>query len=74
MEQAILVYVDLEGVPIHVGRLWGHFRNGRESMSFEYSHDWLSHPKRFSLDPEIKKTEIDRMASAFEHEDFCKIA
>lgn len=31
MELAILVYVDLEGVPVHVGRLWGHFRNGRES-------------------------------------------
>lgn len=54
MEQAILVYVDLDESPLKVGRLWGHFRNGRESMSFEYDHDWLSHPKRFSLDPALK--------------------
>ena len=54
MEQAILVYVDLMGIPIKVGQLWGRFRNGRESMSFEYDRDWLNHPKRFSLDPALK--------------------
>ena len=54
MEQAILVYVDLMGMPLKVGQLWGRFRNGRESMSFEYDRDWLSHPKRFSLDPALK--------------------
>lgn len=53
MEQAILVYVDLMGVPMKVGQLWGHYRHGRESMSFEYSREWLSHPKRFSLDPAL---------------------
>lgn len=46
---AILVYVDLMGVPIKVGRLWDHFRNGRESMSFEYDRDWLHHPKKLLL-------------------------
>ena len=44
MEQAILVYVDLEGIPMKAGQLWGRYRNGRESMSFEYDRDWLNHP------------------------------
>ncbi len=54
MEQTIFVYVDLEGIPIKVGQLWSHYRNGKESMSFEYDHEWLNHPKRFSLDPALK--------------------
>lgn len=54
MKQAILVYVDLMGTPQKVGLLWGHTRNGRESMSFEYDREWLNHPKRFSLDPALK--------------------
>jgi serine/threonine-protein kinase HipA len=54
MDQVILVYVDLEGIPIKVGQLWGHYRHGRESMSFEYDRNWLSHPKRFSLDPALQ--------------------
>lgn len=54
MEETILVYIDLEGTPIKAGQLWGRFRNGRESMSFEYDREWLNHPKRFSLDPALK--------------------
>jgi serine/threonine-protein kinase HipA len=54
MEKAILVYVDLMGILLKVGRLWGHFRSGRESMSFEYDREWLSHPKRFSFDPALQ--------------------
>lgn len=54
MEQAILVYLDLQGTLIHVGKLWGHYRSGRESVSFEYNREWLNHPKRFSLDPALK--------------------
>lgn len=53
MEQSFWVYVDLSSIPTKVGRLWYHYRNGRESMSFEYEKDWLSHPKRFSLDPAL---------------------
>ncbi|NGX61648.1 MAG: hypothetical protein K940chlam9_01137 [Chlamydiae bacterium] len=56
MEEAILVYIELEGVPIKVGRLWGRYRKGRESMSFEYDRDWLQHPQRFSLDPALELT------------------
>jgi serine/threonine-protein kinase HipA len=44
MDQTILVYIDLEGITIKVGQLWSHYRNGRESMSFEYDRDWLNHP------------------------------
>lgn len=54
MEQNILVYIDLEDVPIKVGELWARYRNGRESMSFEYNREWLNHPKKFSLDPALK--------------------
>src|SRR3989304_1251354 len=54
MEQAILIYLDLEGIPMKVGQLWAHYRNGRESLSFEYDRGWLNHPKRFSLDPALK--------------------
>ena len=42
MEQAILVYVDLDGMPVKVGQLWGHYRHGRESMSFEYDRHSFS--------------------------------
>lgn len=54
MEQAILVYIDLLGIPIKVGQLWTHFRQGKESMSFEYDRNWLEHPSRFSLDPALQ--------------------
>lgn len=54
MEQTILVYIDLEGVPIKVGKLWARCRSGRESMSFEYDRNWLNHRKRFSLDPALR--------------------
>ncbi|MBP9841036.1 MAG: type II toxin-antitoxin system HipA family toxin [Simkaniaceae bacterium] len=56
MDQSILTYIDLEGVSIKVGFLWAHYRNGRESVSFEYDRNWLNHPKRFSLDPALKLT------------------
>jgi serine/threonine-protein kinase HipA len=49
----ILVYVDLEGKPILVGRLWSRFRNERESATFEYDPAWLAHPNRFSLEPAL---------------------
>lgn len=54
MNQGILVYLDLLGAPIKVGKIWGRSRNGRENVSFEYDRDWLNHPKRFSVDPALK--------------------
>jgi len=57
MDQAILVYVDLQGNPLKVGQLWVRFRNGRESMSFEYNREWLNTSNRFSLDPALNLVE-----------------
>jgi serine/threonine-protein kinase HipA len=53
MEKEILVYVDLDGTPRLVGRLWTHIRRDRESASFEYDKSWLTHPERFSLEPAL---------------------
>lgn len=54
MEKEVFVYVDLQGPPQLVGRLWMRTRGGRESATFEYDKDWLTHPERFSLEPALK--------------------
>jgi hypothetical protein len=35
-DRRLLVYVDLDGVPDRVGRLWARSRKGKEGASFEY--------------------------------------
>ncbi len=54
MEKEVLVYVDLQGTPHLVGRLWMRDRRDRESATFEYDKSWLAHPNRFSLEPALK--------------------
>lgn len=54
MENEILAYVDLQGTPHLVGRLWMRTRKDRESATFEYDRNWLVHPNRFSLEPALK--------------------
>lgn len=54
MESEVLVYVDLQGTPHLVGRLWMRTRKDRESATFEYDRSWLAHPDRFSLEPALK--------------------
>ncbi len=54
MDQETLVYVDLNGKPHLVGRLWAHVRKGKESASFEYEKTWLENPLRFSLEPALQ--------------------
>jgi serine/threonine-protein kinase HipA len=54
MDRETLVYLDLDGVPNLVGRLWARLRKGRESATFEYDRAWLEHPMRFSLEPALK--------------------
>jgi hypothetical protein len=49
-----LVYVDLDGKPLLVGRLWGRLRKERESATFEYDPSWLENPARFSLEPALQ--------------------
>ena len=53
MDREALVYVDLEGTPHLVGRLWTRLRKDKESASFEYDAQWLRHPARFSLEPAL---------------------
>lgn len=53
MDREILVYIDLHGEPILVGRLWSRVRKGRESASFEYDPAWLAHQERFALEPAL---------------------
>ncbi len=54
MDTETLVYVDLQGRPHLVGRLWARLRKDRESATFEYDKGWLSHPECFSLEPALK--------------------
>ena len=54
MDQEAQVYVDLDGVPHLVGRLWARVRRNKESATFEYDRAWLEHPVRFSLEPALK--------------------
>ena len=54
MERQVFMYVDLDGVPHLVGRLWGRVRKNKEGATFEYSDAWLQHPNRFSLEPALK--------------------
>jgi serine/threonine-protein kinase HipA len=54
MDREVPVYVDLQGTPHLVGRLWMRTRRDRESATFEYDKGWLAHPERFSLEPALK--------------------
>src|SRR5213083_2472649 len=54
MDKEALVYVDLQGTPHLVGRLWARMRKDRESATFEYDTRWLGNPERFSLEPALK--------------------
>ena len=49
MEKDVLVYVDLDGVPLLAGRLWTRVRKNKEGATFEYGDSWLKYPHRFSL-------------------------
>jgi len=54
MDKEFLVYVDLQGTPHLVGRLWARMRKDRESATFEYDKNWLTYSERFSLEPALK--------------------
>ena len=54
MDRETLVYVDLDGVPHLMGRLWARVRNNKESATFEYHQAWIEHPARFSLEPALQ--------------------
>src|SRR5205807_6759489 len=54
MDREVLVYVDLDGTPHLVGRLWGRMRKDNESATFEYDEEWLKNPAKFSLEPALQ--------------------
>lgn len=54
MDREVLVYVDLDGAPHLVGRLWTRLRKNKETATFEYDASWLHHPARFSLEPALQ--------------------
>jgi serine/threonine-protein kinase HipA len=54
MDRETLVYVDLDGAPHLIGRLWARVRKNKESATFEYDPAWLQHPARFSLEPALQ--------------------
>ena len=53
MERELLVYVDLNGEPVHAGRLWVRSKQGKETATFQYTPGWLKHPARFELAPPL---------------------
>jgi serine/threonine-protein kinase HipA len=54
VDKEAVVYVDLQGTPCLVGRLWARLRKDRESATFEYDQSWLAHAERFSLEPALQ--------------------
>jgi serine/threonine-protein kinase HipA len=54
MDKETFVYVDLDGVPHLMGRLWAHVRKNKESATFEYDKAWQENPARFSLEPALQ--------------------
>jgi serine/threonine-protein kinase HipA len=53
MDKQVFVYVDLNGVPHSVGRLWARVHKERESATFEYDAAWLKNDHRFALEPAL---------------------
>jgi serine/threonine-protein kinase HipA len=53
MDREVFVYVDLDGAPHLMGRLWARVRKDKASATFEYAPGWLEHPARFSLEPAL---------------------
>jgi serine/threonine-protein kinase HipA len=53
MQRELLVYVDLAGAPVLVGKLWARERTGRESSSFAYDESWLKRRGAFALSPTL---------------------
>ena len=63
MDREALVYVDLDGVPYLMGRLWARTRKNKENGTFEYDKTWLENPARFSLEPAQQIDPADWQAS-----------
>ncbi|MES1197356.1 MAG: type II toxin-antitoxin system HipA family toxin [Pseudomonadota bacterium] len=53
MERELSVYVDLNGAPVQVGRLWARAKQGKQNASFQYVPEWLASSERFALGPSL---------------------
>ncbi len=51
MERELLVFMELDGETIPVGRLWTRARGVKDTASFEYDPSWLARRNAFGLDP-----------------------
>jgi serine/threonine-protein kinase HipA len=56
MQRELLVYLDVKGGPVRVGRLWARERAGRETSSFVYDATWLKRKGAFALSPTLMLT------------------
>lgn len=52
-DRAVDVHVVIGDDELLAGRLWSHRRRSRESATFAYSPDYLSHPHAYELDPAL---------------------
>lgn len=53
MDRELLVHVEVDGELVRAGRLWARARGAKESASFEYAREWLTHPRSFAFDPAL---------------------
>lgn len=53
MPEEVFVYVDKDHEAILAGTLWINRRRGNQRFSFRYGSEWLKHPQRFALDPQL---------------------
>jgi len=51
MQRELRVYMDLNGQPVPVGRLWARVRGGQQTCSFVYDDAWRERPGAFALSP-----------------------
>ena len=54
MDRDLRVYVELDGRPRLIGRLWLREKNGRETATFRYDPAWLEHPQAYALAPSLE--------------------
>lgn len=70
------VYIDTDGAPRLVGRLYVTAHRGRETATFRYEDEWIARGDSFALEPALSVShaphyagEDRRVRSAFEHRD-----
>ncbi|GHS95846.1 phosphatidylinositol kinase [Synergistales bacterium] len=63
----VFVWLSSKNEDMLVGKLWFHYRNGRESASFEYDKKWLKNPDHFALEPALQLTEGATHTAAGKH-------